>query len=148
MKEQRLLKAMGQVDEKYVEEASPAQHSKRPGWLKWGAIAACLCLVVVAAAIIPNTLTPAPDTGISTSTGIDLENGDQDMGMTTEELTSAMLDAGYTQAEVDEYQSIGYQMTWAKWWKFFQSIEDTSGNFTLDALKTFSQEELLINTPE
>lgn len=36
MKEKRLLKAMGQVDEKYVEEASPAQRTKRPGWLKWG----------------------------------------------------------------------------------------------------------------
>ena len=34
MKEKRLLKAMGKVDEKYIEEASPAQHAKRPGWLK------------------------------------------------------------------------------------------------------------------
>ncbi len=46
MKEKRLLKAMGKVDEKYIEEASPAQHAQRPGWLKWGAMAACLCLMI------------------------------------------------------------------------------------------------------
>lgn len=49
MKEDRLLKALGQVDEKYVEEASPAQHFKKPGWLKWGVMVACLCLIVVSA---------------------------------------------------------------------------------------------------
>lgn len=48
MKEKRLLKAMGKVDGKYIEEASPVQHAKRPGWLKWGAIAACLLLVCAA----------------------------------------------------------------------------------------------------
>lgn len=51
MKEQRLLKAMGKVDGKYIEEASPVQHSKRVGWLKWGAIAACVCLIICAFAI-------------------------------------------------------------------------------------------------
>lgn len=59
MKEQRLLKAMGKVDEKYIEEASPVQQTKRPGWLKWGAIAACLCLVVVGAVLpMMNNETP------------------------------------------------------------------------------------------
>ncbi len=81
-----------------------------------------------------------------TTTGSSSEERDRDMDMTSEELTSAMLEVGYTQAEVDEYQSIGYQMTWAKWWKFFHSIEANGGDFTLDALKSFSREELLINT--
>ncbi|MCM1025895.1 MAG: hypothetical protein NC432_05640 [Roseburia sp.] len=47
MKEKRLLKAMSQVEEKYVEEAAPAQHIKKTSWLKWGAMAACLALVCV-----------------------------------------------------------------------------------------------------
>lgn len=54
MKEKRLLNAMGKVDEKYVAEASPAQHSKRPRWLKWGAIAACLVLVCTLAVHFTN----------------------------------------------------------------------------------------------
>lgn len=65
MKEKRLLKAMGKVDGKYIEEASPTQQRKKPGWLKWGAMAACLCLVIVGATVLSqqNTLTP---NGIST----------------------------------------------------------------------------------
>lgn len=51
MKEKRLLRAMGKVDEKYIEEASPVQYSKRAGWLKWGVIAACVCLMICAFAI-------------------------------------------------------------------------------------------------
>lgn len=50
MKGKRLLKALGQVDADYIEEASPTQQAKRPGWLKWGAIAACLVLVCAAIA--------------------------------------------------------------------------------------------------
>lgn len=47
MKERRLLNALGKVDKEYIEEASLVQQTKRPNWLKWGAIAACLCLLVV-----------------------------------------------------------------------------------------------------
>ena len=76
------------------------------------------------------------------------EGSDQDMGMTPEDLTTAMLDAGYTQEEIDEYQSIGYQMTWAKWWKFVHQQENSEGDdpFNLDDLKLFSQKELYVNT--
>lgn len=74
----------------------------------------------------------------------DSEGGDRDMGMTPEDLISAMLDVGYTQEEIDEYQSIGYQMTWVKWWKFVGEQRNSEGDdpFNLDNLKTFSQKEL------
>ncbi|RKI71055.1 hypothetical protein D7V91_01765 [bacterium 1xD42-67] len=76
------------------------------------------------------------------------EGGDRDMGMTPEDLTSAMLDVGYTQGEVDEYQSIGYQMTWAKWWKFVGEQRNSEGEdpFDLEDLKLFSQKELYVST--
>ncbi len=76
------------------------------------------------------------------------EGSDQDMGMTPEDLTAAMLDAGYTQEEIDQYQSIGYQMTWASWWKFVHQQENSEGDdpFNLEDLKLFSQKELYINT--
>jgi len=47
MKEKRLLKALGQVDQKYIEEAAPEQHSKKADWLKWGVLAACFAIVAV-----------------------------------------------------------------------------------------------------
>ncbi len=62
MKERRLLYALGQVDGKYIEEASPVKQTKRPGWLKWGAMAACLAVVIIAGSlisrIVPDTTAP------------------------------------------------------------------------------------------
>ena len=80
--------------------------------------------------------------------GGDSEGGDRDMGMTPEDLGQAMLEVGYIQEEVDEYQSIGYQMTWAKWWKFVHQQENSEGDdpFNLEDLKLFSQKELYVNT--
>lgn len=74
------------------------------------------------------------------------DTGDRDKDMTPDELAQALGDAGFSQSDIDEYQAIGYQMTWAKWWKFYHSIADAGDPFTLDALKTFSQKELHINT--
>ena len=61
MKEKRLLNALGQVDDQYIEEASLDRPVKKPGWLKWAAMAACLCLIAVAALLIPGTLAPASE---------------------------------------------------------------------------------------
>ncbi len=65
MKEKRLLKAMGKVDEKYIEEASPAQQSKRPRWLKWGAVAACLLLVCAAVVRFSSTNHNGDEPGVA-----------------------------------------------------------------------------------
>ena len=47
MKEKRILNALEQVDEKYIEDAAPAkQKHKKPIWVRWVAAAACLCLVL------------------------------------------------------------------------------------------------------
>ena len=58
--------AMGEVSEKYVIEAANYQQKhKKTGWVKWGAVAACLCLVIVSALVIPtllNSNAPTPVT--------------------------------------------------------------------------------------
>lgn len=52
MKEKRILDVLGQVDEKYIEEAEPAKQGfQKPQWVKWGkwaavAATACVCLAV------------------------------------------------------------------------------------------------------
>lgn len=145
---------------------------KRPvSWMKYGAVAACAALVIGAFSVynlhqahhddlrrtlqLHSYVTVEGLTGgvrenaTETMTGGgDSEGGDRDMGMTPEDLISAMLDVGYTQEEIDEYQSIGYQMTWAKWWKFVGEQRNSEGSdpFNLDNLKTFSQKELYVNT--
>ncbi len=141
--------------------------------MKYGAVAACAVLAVgvLGASQYPSwehilqnfrpsiletklhsyvtvdSLTGYVQENATTATG-GSEEGDQDMGMTPVDLEQAMLDVGYTQEEIDEYQAIGYQMTWANWWKFVHQQENSEGAdpFNLDSLKVFSQKELYINT--
>ena len=147
---------------------------KRPvPWMKYGAVAACAVLAVgvlgasrypswehilqnfrpsiletkLHSYVMAEDVTGSIPENATTATG-GSEGSDQDMGMTPEDLTAAMLDAGYTQEEIDEYQSIGYQMTWASWWKFVHQQENSEGAapFNLEDLKLFSQKELYVNT--
>ena len=148
---------------------------KRPvSWVKYGAVAACAVLAVgvLGASQYPSwehilqNLRPSivetklhsyvtveglteimPENASTTETGGG-EGGDRDMGMTPQDLEQAMLDVGYIQEEINEYQSIGYQMTWANWWKFVHQQENSEGDdpFNLDDLKLFSQKELYVRT--
>ena len=86
------------------------------------------------------------DTGAVTANESVSCNWDQDQEMTPGELTDNMLEAGFTREDVDAYLSGGWQMTWAKWWKFYHQSEE-SGDRTLEALLDFSREEdLAVNT--
>lgn len=50
MNSKKFSEAMSELDSKYVDEAiSYKKKAKRPGWIKWGTIAACLALICVAA---------------------------------------------------------------------------------------------------
>ncbi len=47
MNSKKFSEAMGELDTKYVDEAiNYKKKNKKPVWAKWGAIAACLCLVL------------------------------------------------------------------------------------------------------
>ena len=69
MNSKKFSEAMSELDSKYVDEAiNYKKKSKKPIWIKWGAIAACLCLVVTGIAIsqIPNVF---PDHGAGIDPG-------------------------------------------------------------------------------
>ena len=61
MKKEELFNIIGEVDEQKVAAAGMAMNKKksRPVWVKWGAMAACLCLVVVGA-VLPMTNNDTP----------------------------------------------------------------------------------------
>ena len=40
-------RALGKVNDKYIMEAITYKKEKKSGWLKWGVLAACLCLVIL-----------------------------------------------------------------------------------------------------
>ena len=53
--------ALGDVSDKYVNESINYTAAKKKNvWVKWGAMAACLCLVVVGAVTIPNLQNELP----------------------------------------------------------------------------------------
>ena len=84
-----------------------------------------------------------PENTVAVDTG---GTGDEDQDMTPGEVTDNMLEAGFTQEDVDAYLASGWQMTWAKWWKFYHLSEE-SGERSLAALLDFSQSEgLAVNT--
>ena len=50
MKEMRLMQIIGDIDEKYIDEAAPAEQKKKAlrftPWVRYASIAACAALVI------------------------------------------------------------------------------------------------------
>ena len=54
MKEKRILNLLGQVNDDYIAEAAPPKSSKsKHHGVKWGIVAACLCLVLAGREAFP-----------------------------------------------------------------------------------------------
>ena len=64
MNAKKFSDAMSELDSKYVDEAlNYKKKARKPVWVKWGAMAACLCLIVVAIITVPSMLTPQESDG-------------------------------------------------------------------------------------
>ena len=69
MNAKKFSDAMSELDTKYVDEAlNYKKKAKKPGWVKWGAMAACLCLVVMGVFMFQN--------GRWSNHEVTLDNGD------------------------------------------------------------------------
>lgn len=63
MRTEDFAEVLGSIDENYIQEAETMKKARKPVWLKWGAMAACVCLLAAAMAAVPNLFpgtTPAP----------------------------------------------------------------------------------------
>lgn len=125
-------------------------------YLKWQRVLWGFRHDVVAGSMEPHSYVAVGEAGVQTENTSDTGavtvneavnySRDQDQDMTPGELTDNMLEAGFTREDADAYLSGGWQMTWAKWWKFCHQSEE-SGERTLKALLDFSrEEELAVNT--
>ena len=64
MNAKKFSDAMSELDSKYIDEAiNYKKKAKKPRWIKWGAMAACLCLIVVAIITVPSMLNPQESDG-------------------------------------------------------------------------------------
>ena len=66
MTNEKLYEVLGDINEKYVNEAREYRKAKKPVWVKWGAMSACLCLVVVGALVVPSLINNTPVGDIDT----------------------------------------------------------------------------------
>ena len=53
MRKEEFAEILGEINENYVKDAETHKKSKKPVWLKWGIMVACLCLAVIGAFIAP-----------------------------------------------------------------------------------------------
>ncbi len=75
MKKERLYETIGDINENYVNEAHMTAKKSRPGWLRWGAMVACLALVVMVATIAMPTMFNNTDTPPTIGTEFKYESG-------------------------------------------------------------------------
>ena len=64
MKKEAFCEVLGDINENYVKEARAGRKAKKPSWMKWGAMAACLCLLVAGGVVFTansGNVTPDPD---------------------------------------------------------------------------------------
>ena len=56
MKKEEMYDVIGKIDDKYIIDARSNITKKKNSWIKWGAMAACLCLAFVGAFMLQNSL--------------------------------------------------------------------------------------------
>lgn len=54
MTKENLYEILGDINENYVKEAEAIKKTRKPSWVKWGVMVACLCLVIIGALITPD----------------------------------------------------------------------------------------------
>jgi len=69
MKKEEFAEILSDIDENYIHEAGTMKRSEKPGWRKWSAMAACLCLIVASTFVIPRITAPS-------GTGVPVPNPD------------------------------------------------------------------------
>lgn len=56
MKKEEMYDAIGKIDDQYIIDARSNITKKKNSWIKWGAMAACLCLAFVGTFMLQNSL--------------------------------------------------------------------------------------------
>uniref|UniRef100_UPI004055CFF6 hypothetical protein n=1 Tax=Agathobacter sp. TaxID=2021311 RepID=UPI004055CFF6 len=101
MRKNRISETMQNINQKYVDEATAytgeAKAAHRSVWMKWGAIAACLCLVVATVIALPGIFGDSGNDGGLTA----IENNDGTMVVGFK--TDSVVDTKYTIPELGSY---------------------------------------------
>ncbi len=83
MSKDRVIDSLGRIDDDMIQSVdSLRRKKKRPTWLKWGAMAACLCLIVASTFVIPRITDPSsPSAPIPNPDGAILRDETSDVSL-------------------------------------------------------------------
>ena len=79
MTSEKLYEVLGYINEKHINEARTYHKAKKPGWVKWGAMAACLCLIAAGAFTLSHFIgndTPGTAPVVENAYGFTMEGSD------------------------------------------------------------------------
>ena len=146
MKSERILDAVGGINEEAVRDAKAYKKAKPKGWVKWGAMVACLCLVL-GGGILLNTLRPTDFHSMVTGGSVN-----NTLTITTLNIDDYL--ACYAQLDIDSsklerYVGEQYLEEDARTWYYptdsanlkYLIQKDSSGTLTLWSFDSFCMEE-------
>ena len=104
MKKNKILESMEYVDDEIIEEADGyASAKKKHGWLKYGVMAACFCLVLAGTFVVKKSLKPLPEENTPAQLvipSVELPNSSMEDGVMADMIGLVVYNGGvYTQAE-------------------------------------------------
>ena len=104
MKKNKILESMEYVDDEIIEEADGyASAKKKHGWLKYGGMAACFCLVLAGTFVVKKSLKPLPEENTPAQLvipSVELPNSPMEDGVMADMIGLVVYNGGvYTQAE-------------------------------------------------
>ena len=146
MRGREMLDMIENLNPAYIEAAAEKPKAKKTGWLKWGAMAACLCLVI-GGGILLNTLRPTDFHSMVTGGSVN-----NTLTITTLNIDDYL--ACYAQLDIDSsklerYVGERYLEEDARTWYYptdsanlkYLIQKDSSGTLTLWSFDSFCMEE-------
>lgn len=104
MNAKKFSDAMDELDTKYIDEAlNYKKKVKRSPWMKWGAIAACLCLIIATSLLVTNAYTSSNNEAL-----LEIDT------VPPEGLTLTIVDAASSDAEFHIRNDTEFQVTYGK----------------------------------
>lgn len=108
MNAKRFSFALGKVDDKHIVESVAYERKKKTGWQKWGMMAACFCLLSIAAVMLPGVLKGTGGTfppGVPVVPGPAASDDDQQPGTDVAQIPQVIIE--WDKVAVNEVDQMG-----------------------------------------
>lgn len=141
MNTKKFSDAMSELDTKYIDEAlNYKKKVKKPAWVKWGAMAACLAVVLFTAfSVLPNYLnqqgTTPPDNPNGVIVDNPTDNTDDDTTPATSEIHISLSNIYFNEVE-------GVSDAASKWYGYDPELYDTDVVWDKDEVKNYYGKDL------